>query len=190
MSALLPAMASHEVADDELLAEHRAGNAQALERLVRRHMGVVAGYCRQMTRDRATADDWTQETWFKAVRSLGKFRGDSSFRTWVLRIAANVVRDGWGRSARAMITTNADDLPHPASGTPGEELLHRELDQAITTGLEALPLPLRSALVLTSLQGLTPEEVADLEGCAINTVYWRVHEARKQLRQRLATWIH
>jgi RNA polymerase sigma factor (sigma-70 family) len=81
--------------------------------------------------------------------------------------------------------------PEPHAGQPGpdESVLADELSNAITAALAGLSPKLRAAIVLTSLQQLDVREAAGIEGCTTATMYWRIHQARKQLRLRLEKWL-
>lgn len=178
----------NERSDEELIAAYHRGEEGVLTVLVERHLGAVGAYCQQLTLNRDKAQDITQETFVKAIRSLATFRGVASFRTWLLQIATNVVRDSWSRGRKEVPYTDDGELAHRGE-SPEQVAIEAELDQAIQMGLSELPLPLRTAFVLTTLQGLTSQQVADLEGCTISTIYWRVHEARKLMKRRLQSWI-
>jgi RNA polymerase sigma-70 factor (ECF subfamily) len=177
----------NDLSDEELIAAHHRGDEGALACLVGRHTKGLGAYCYQMTLDRHLAEDLAQETFVKAIRSLGTFRQASSFKTWLFRIATNVVRDSWSRTRKEVLIPDDDELHSDHS--PERQAMDNELDDAIRSGLAELPLALRTALVLTSLQGVSPQEVATMEGCTVSTVYWRVHEARKLMKRRLHVWI-
>ena len=78
--------------DLTLVNEVRAGNVEAFEALVLRYQGKIVNYASAMTRNSSDADDVAQETFIRAFRALNQFRGDSSFKTWLYRIATNVAR--------------------------------------------------------------------------------------------------
>lgn len=143
-----------------------------------------------MVLDHSVADDLTQETFLRAWRGLNGFRAEARFSTWLTRIAWNVVQDEIARRERSAIPMS--DLVEPVcaiAGRPDEVALHRELDQQITVALASLSAKLRAAIVLTGLQQLSPDEAAELEGCTVATMYWRIHEARRQLEERLANYL-
>ena len=74
-------------------------------------------------------------------------------------------------------------------GQPDQSLLEHELDQQIADALASLSAKLRAAIVLTGLQQLSADEAAELEGCSVATMYWRIHEARRQLEGRLSGYL-
>ncbi|MBC7821400.1 MAG: sigma-70 family RNA polymerase sigma factor [Planctomycetaceae bacterium] len=177
---------------DEQLVERfqNAGCAQAASELVRRHLRRVRAVIFPMVLDQSVADDLTQETFLRAWRGLSGFRAEARFSTWLTRIAWNVVQDEVSRRERS-VTVVADSIEIACSvtGRPDEAVLHRELDQQITAALASLSAKLRAAIVLTGLQQLSPAEAAELEGCSVATMYWRIHEARRLLEQRLAGYL-
>ncbi len=80
---------------------------------------------------------------------------------------------------------NGPDVVAPAEVAPDRAREGVELGEAIEAGLSSLTPSLRAAIVLTAIQGLEPSEVARIEGCATATIYWRIHRARKVLKERL-----
>lgn len=174
--------------DEELIAAYReTGQQDALDTLVRRHVGRVRSMIAQMVLSEADADDLTQEVFLRAVRGLSGFRGRARFSTWLYRIAMNVARS-FIRTKR----TSAADTWHALAGTvdarsvPAEDnAIAGELQARISEAMAALPPALRAAIVLTAVQGLEAKEAAKVQGCSTALFYWRLHKARKVLRKRL-----
>ena len=179
-----------DLADEQLVARSQASEcAESLDELLRRHLRKVRSLVFSMVLNHARADDLTQEVFLRAIRGLKSFRAEAKFSTWLFRIAWNVLQDE--RSQRESVLDDAellDALASPSDG-PIRVALQRELDQQIEAGLAALSPKLRAAIVLTSMQQLGVEEAAELEGCSTATMYWRIHEARRQLQARLATYL-
>lgn len=183
--------AQTEQAEWELALLQRAsrGDMRAFERLYRENVGTVYGLCLRLTRHRANAEDCTQEAFINAWRSLGKFERRSAFRTWLHRIAVNVVLSrrrgarGVDSDAAAAVSSTAE-LAGELSGepvvfdTPVEEA---ELQRAI----EALPEGARDVLVLSGIYGYTHAEVAGMLGVAEGTCKAQLHRARSLLQARL-----
>jgi RNA polymerase sigma-70 factor (ECF subfamily) len=143
-----------------------------------------------MLLDHAVADDLTQETFLRAWRGLSGFRAEARFSTWLTRIAWNVLQDEVARRERsATVVTESIEAAYSTTGQPDEGVLQQELDQQISAALAELSPKLRAAIVLTGLQQLSPDEAAELEGCSVSTMYWRIHEARRLLEQRLAGYL-
>ena len=168
-----------------------AGDTRAFEVLVLRYQARIVNYASAMVRD-AGAEDVAQETFVRAWRGLGRFRGESSFKTWLYRIATNVARthlDRHGRQARIADRSlddeaeplQAGDVPSPAPDAE-TSLVRRE---AIDRALSELPDELRLALVLRDVEGLDYKEIAGVTGAPIGTVESRIFRARRRLRTLL-----
>lgn len=174
--------------DAELIAQYKqTGDAAALEPLLSRHLGKIRNLVMRMVANEAAADDLTQEVFLKAFRSLGKFDGKSQFATWIYRIALNTTYTFIERRTRSPVEF-MDQPPQAmsrASGNPERAAMHDELVRDVGGALNELSPKLRAAIVLTSLEQLEPSRAAEIEGCSTSTMYWRIHEARKQLKVRL-----
>ena len=137
------------------------------------------------------SDDVTQEVMIKAVRGLSTFKGDSSLATWITRIAINTtytyLQKRHRNAAESLPTTTADQTYNQS---PVHAAMGNELNEQITVAMKALSPTLRAAISLISIQGLSASDAAEIEGCTANTMHWRVHEARKQLKDRLKQHIH
>lgn len=187
------AAAPDGAADAGLVARARRGEYAAFEELVRRYRNDVVGLAYHYLRDREEAWDISQEVFVKVHGSLGRFRGDASFKTWILRITANRCKDYFKKRRLKTVVFDeaapggrgAGDL---ASGIPGpaEALEARELGEAIQAALDTLPEKHRTAFVLREFEGLSYEEMAGVMGCRMGTVMSRLHHARKKLRKALA----
>ncbi|SRR6266852_3877889 len=188
--------------EDELLlvARSQRGDVDAFNQLVLRYQQAVFTVVMRMLGDRDVAADVTQETFLAAFRAMPSFRGGSSFRAWLMRIASNQSCDHWRRTHRhpvdSLDSLIDEDEPSSASAmsslietaqevNPEEALLTRELQQIIQLGLEALPLDQRVAVVLCDIQGLSYEEIASATQTAPGTVRSRIARGRTRLRAYL-----
>lgn len=192
--------------DPELIARIKAsGSADALNELVGRHIGRIRRIIQGMGVDANTVDDLTQETFLRALRNLAKFRGESRFASWLTRIALNVAYSHLGhRDSSLRLLDTIDEhatfdsiIPHlrtsdsslsavSQTGTVGLEIERAEINQLVGQAIMQLTPPLRAAIVLTVFDGLTATEAAEIEQCPLGTMYWRIHEARNQLRVALS----
>lgn len=159
---------------EELAKAAGQGDQRALGELVRQLQAPVWRFAYHLTRDRDLADEASQETWVRAVRSLPRFRGDSSVLTWLLAIARHVVAGLLRERSRR----RPEAVPPPAWTSTG--LVEVE------TELARLPAALQEALVLTQVVGLSYEETARVMGVRLGTVRSRVFRARAALVQALA----
>jgi RNA polymerase sigma-70 factor (ECF subfamily) len=184
---------------DRALVEAAAGGSRdAFDELIRRHQSAVMTLARVLTAGRGDADDLAQDVFVRAWRSLGTFRGDSTFRTWLHRVAINVIRTSQSRQGRLlrMFTARGRDgepldgdrggpAADPASGEePVDATLARR--QVIDRALAALPDELRVAVTLRDLQGLDYKEIAAALAVPIGTVESRIFRARQKLKPLLA----
>jgi RNA polymerase sigma-70 factor (ECF subfamily) len=177
-----------ETKDRALVAWARSGDGAAFEELVRRYRNDVFALSYHYLRDREEAWDIAQEVFVKAHRALGRFRGDASFKTWLLRITANRCKDFFKK--RRLQTVSLDE----AVGTeerrsptfdPERNLEAAELGRFIQTALDSLPEKHRTAFVLREFEGLSYENMASVMGCSMGTVMSRLHHARKKMQRAL-----
>jgi len=175
--------------DIELVAAYQAsGNQQPVSELFVRHLGKVRGMMYQMTLNHADADDLTQEIFIRASRGLHGFSGRSEFSTWLHRIAMNCAKSFLIRRGRRPIQAT-EEMPEavaPCGDRPDLRVAGGEMDERIRAALEQLTPKLRAAMVLTVLQDMPLPQAARIEKCALPTLYWRVHEARRQLKHLLS----
>jgi RNA polymerase sigma-70 factor (ECF subfamily) len=175
------------VSDEELVDLARRGDADAFDQLVRRHQAAVYRAALAALRVPSDAEEVAQDAFVRAWRSLSRFRGESSFRTWVLTIAWNRAmsrRRSVLRWLRAATTLDAIVDAEP----PRAELeVHgRELHAQIVRAIDALSPKLRDALLLAQTGEHGYEEIGVMLGVAVGTIKWRVAEARRQVRAQLA----
>jgi RNA polymerase sigma-70 factor, ECF subfamily len=163
---------------DELIEQARGGSVAAFEALYRLHVGRVHGLCVRICGNPADAQDATQETFIKAWRALGTFRGDSAFSTWLHRIAFN-------ESVRLRRPRSTDDrsleFVEPAANGRASRLT--EVDD-LERALAGLPNRAREAIVLHRIYGYTHEETAEFMGISVGASKAQVHRATKLLRSR------
>jgi RNA polymerase sigma-70 factor (ECF subfamily) len=185
--------------DETLVAQAAKGNREAFDELVRRYQSRIFQLVRILTSGDADAEDLVQDTFMRAYRAVGTFRGDSTFRTWLHRIAVNVVRShaarrsirgdrrtlGYARGASPNPDRGDDELEigRVAAGDDLENAVvrRRMIDQA----LARLPPDLRLMITLRDVQGLEYREIALITGVPIGTVESRIFRGRRRLRPML-----
>lgn len=165
----------------------REGDQEAFEELVRLYEKRVLALTQRMCRNPEDAAEAAQEAFFAAWRGLKSFRGESSFSTWLYRLASNACVDLLRREGRRRADVSLDDeelnLDIPAGiPSPQEEAERRELGERIEAGLRALPPEYRAVLVLREIQQLRYEEIAGALGLDVGTVKSRISRGRKRLR--------
>ncbi|HXW05315.1 MAG TPA: RNA polymerase sigma factor [Vicinamibacterales bacterium] len=190
-----------EVPDLDLVRRAQDGDAAAFGELVERHRRAVFRAAVAATRNPAEADDVAQEAFVTAYRKLSGFRGDSSFRTWMLSIAWRKALDrrkSVARWLRMTVTpgdaaeTTADMMDRvPAAARSQEDALAAaELQKALRRLIQSLPRKLRDALLLAGSGEYSYDEIGQMLGVPVGTVKWRVSEARRVLKQKLASIGH
>jgi RNA polymerase sigma-70 factor (ECF subfamily) len=163
--------------DPRTLARAREGDLGAFEDLVRTYQGDVWRFAYHFTRDRALADDATQEAFLRAFRFLGGYRGDSRFTSWLFKIARNCAMDQL-RSRSTAIQREAR-APLGATADPQTRVeLHAALD---AVGPEH-----REPFLLVEVFGMSYQEVADVLGVRVGTIKSRMHRARRAMMDALA----
>jgi RNA polymerase sigma-70 factor (ECF subfamily) len=177
------------VTDEELVLLARRGDADAFDQLVARHEAAVYRTVLAALRVPADAEEVAQDAFVRAWRSLDRFRGDASFRTWVSTIAWNCAMSqrrrtfNWWR--RTVSIEDASDL---ATSQPDaqQRLGGRELKAQIAGAIEALSPKLRDALLLAESGEHGYDEIGRMLKIPVGTVKWRVSEARRKIRVHLA----
>ena len=166
----------------------------ACAELVGEHQRMVVQLAVNLLDDRDEALDLSQEVFLRVFRTIHRFRGQSSLRTWIYRIAVNQARNRhrfWRRRRRADQVSLEDhvslhgELVSTRQATPERELAQKELGDRLQRALNNLPFDQRTAIVLREVDGLSYDEIAFSLGVAIGTVKSRLTRARQALRLEL-----
>jgi RNA polymerase sigma-70 factor, ECF subfamily len=171
-----------------------AGEQLACTELVGEHQRMVVQLAMNLLGDRDEALDLSQEVFLRVFRTIHRFRGQSSLRTWIYRIAVNQARNRhrfWRRRHRAdqvsldqHLEVHGDFLSGRES-TPDRVLAQKELAERLQQALDRLPFDQRTAIVLREIDGLSYDEIAFSLGVAVGTVKSRLTRARQALRHEL-----
>jgi RNA polymerase sigma-70 factor, ECF subfamily len=176
---------SHRFDADAALAA--SGDRTAFERLYRNHVNRVFSLCARMVSDRARAEELTQDVFVRAWEKLHLFRGDSSFATWLHRLAVNVVLNDRKSEGRRRTRFEEEDEEQGMDGfvgvvgmplAPGDLL---DLEKAITR----LPPGARRVFTLHDVEGYKHEEIAEMLGVTTGATKAQLHRARMLLREAL-----
>ena len=189
----------------------RAGDERAFEQLVERYHDPLLRLALGYVRERSLAEEAVQETWVQMIRSLDRFEGRSSLKTWIFGILVNVARHQQRRESRSLpfsAVFRRDDeravelderrfgrqgewIQPPASwaGIPEEQLLGAETRARIEAALAELPPKLREIAVLRDVAGWTSDEVCQLLNISAANQRVRLHRARTAIRQRLEEYL-
>ncbi len=174
-----------------LVTEAQAGDQRAFEALVRRYRKRIFALALHITGSASESDDIAQDVFLKAYRALPQFEGRSQFFTWVYRMTVN--RSLNARRDRAR--RGEDDLDDPrlvlalevdARGNPARQAELRQTYVRLLRALDALPIDMRTTVILVSLQGLSHGEVAVVQKVSEGTIAWRMHEARRRMHEAMA----
>lgn len=161
--------------DRALVVQARDGDERAFGLLVGRYGQPILSLCYASTVDASEAEDLSQDIFVAAWRNLARFRGESSFSTWLFALARNACIDRARRRRRrpavALPEQHADVIAAEAPSRAGD------LEQVLSV-VRTLSLPLRQALLMRDLQGLCYEEIAALQGVPVGTVRSRIAAAR------------
>ena len=183
--------------DDEVLARAKSGDREAFAEIVRRYQERVYGAALHITGSPSDAEDVAQEAFVRAYRGLARFDGRSELFTWLYRITVNTALNhvrSVGRQ-RKLARAGADRVAHHggrpeapgiAPRTPEEGLNLSRRTERVFEALAELSESLRITLVLASVEALPYRQIAEILEIPEGTVAWRVNEARKQLRAKLA----
>ena len=184
--------------DAQLVKRVQQGDRRAFDVLVAKYQSrILSVVGRFVSRD--DAPDVAQEAFVKCYRSIGQFRGDSAFYTWLYRISVNCAKNFLAskQNRQAMATVAVDDGEYsPAisglssDSTPDGELSGVQLQEAIAAALDQLPAELRRALILREIEGLSYDEIAATMECPVGTVRSRIFRAREALDKVIKPMVH
>jgi len=163
---------------------------EVLDRIYERYVADVDRWVRRLVGPRDDVEDIVHDVFLVAVRRRGSFRGDASVKTWLFRIAHHVVRGRRRRDRvrRWLFARHAEDLPaeRGAIVTPLEEIEQREQSCRLYAALDRLPDDYRTALILYEIEGMSGEQVAELVGVQLGTIWVRLHRGRARLMRELS----
>jgi RNA polymerase sigma-70 factor (ECF subfamily) len=178
--------------DEELVARSMGGDLDSFNQLVLRWERPIYALAYRVIGREEDARDVAQETFLRAFRALGGFKGQAKFSSWLYRITLNLCRD-WIRRERRTPVSQApegiDIIEMATESTPSEsieELVSRqEIGQAVAKAMALLPEEQRTAIVMKEYHGLTFQEIADLLDCPLSTVKTRLYQGLSVLRKQL-----
>lgn len=186
--------------DEELIRRFKGGDQEAFSELVRRYQDRIYTLCLRWLGEREQAEETTQDIFLALYRSLGDFRGESKFSTWIFRVATNHcknrrlyrARRAHGRHEPLEGPENPDAPPRQiASEGPGTDarVTRSEAEDLLERALAQLDEGHRSILILRDIEDLPYEEIADILSVPRGTVKSRLHRARADLARVLGRMI-
>jgi RNA polymerase sigma-70 factor (ECF subfamily) len=180
--------------DLELVSRVLKGERKVFDLIVRRYQSRVCAAVAKVLRRSPDIEDVAQETFLRAYRALPSFRGDSSFYTWLYKIAINTARNHLATNSRRPQLADVDIGVAEHLGdvqrlmdrdTPEKEMLREEVEQTVLKAVDDLPEDMRTALTLREVDGMSYEDIAKLMGCPIGTVRSRIFRGREAIDRLL-----
>ena len=184
----------HGAADQALVARVQGGDSAAFDLLVRKYQHRIAALISRYVHDWSEVQDVAQDTFIRAYRAIGNFRGDAQFYTWLHRIAVNTAKNHLVSHSRRPPTDDIEvetaeqfesGLRLRENATPERELMRQQLEQTVMRAVERLPEELREAISMREVEGLSYEEIAQRMQCPIGTVRSRIFRAREAIDNEL-----
>lgn len=182
-----------------LVQRVQGGDVAAFDDLIRKYRERVFAVVYNMTSNREDAADLTQDAFIKAFQSINRFQGQSSFFTWLYRIAVNSalthLRKSRLRSFFSFEKINEEDksaeVIDKLTDKVGVErqLLVKELQEKLNEAMQKLSIKHRTVVTLFEIDGLSHEEIADVVGCSVGTVRSRLHYAKQLLQSELQPYL-
>src|SRR5256884_9484499 len=171
--------------DAALIAAWQGGDEQAAAELVRRHARALARFLASAGAPDGDLDDLVQETFIRAFRGVDRFRGQCRFRTWLLTIGGNVLKDAGRRARRAKVVPLHEEL-RATDGDPHERAVAGEAEGRLLAGLGRLSRMQREGFLLRAQQGLAYEEIAAALGTSPGAARVHYPHAVKRVKGYLA----
>ena len=178
--------------DEELVALSIGGDVESFNQLVLRWERPIFALAYRVIGREEEARDVVQETFLRAFRGIGNFRGQAKFSSWVYRIALNLCRDWIRRERRAPILPTpegVDVIELAAEQGPVESIedlvARNDISKVVAELMTRLPEEQRTAIVLKEYHGMTFQEIADLQGVPLSTVKTRLYQGLNVLRRHL-----
>jgi RNA polymerase sigma-70 factor (ECF subfamily) len=187
-------MSDREV-DQQLVERVQRGDKEAFGLLVSKYQRKLNRLLSRLIRDPAEVEDVAQETFVKAYRALGSFRGESAFYTWLYRIGINTAKNYLVSQGRRAPTSTGFDSDEAEGfedayqlrdiNTPERLMMSKQIAKVVDDAMVALPEELRTAIMLRELEGMSYEEIANIMDCPIGTVRSRIFRAREAIAEKL-----
>ena len=171
---------SFEIPARSLGGEARREERAEFERLVTCHSASIYRLALRLTESPADAEDLVQETFLRAWRGIRRFRGESRYRTWLVRILLNAAAN----RRRALGRAAPPEPPPGPNGDPAEATVRRELLRRVLDAVQALPRRQRETILLRARGGLSLDEIAEVLGIGKGVVKVHLHRARRKLLRR------
>jgi RNA polymerase sigma-70 factor (ECF subfamily) len=178
--------------DEELVARAMSGDTESFNQLVKRWERPIYALAYRTLGREEDARDVTQDTFLRAFKSLSGFRGQAKFSSWLYRIALNLCRDWMRRHRRTPVVQapeGVDVVELASEQGPAESIedlvARRDMSAIVQRAMAALSEEQRTTIILKEYQGLTFQEISELQGCPLSTVKTRLYQGLTVLRREL-----
>ena len=185
--------------EKEIVGRAQQGDMEACDALIRQFQERIYATIYHMTSNHEDAADLAQITFIKAIRKIDKFKGQSSFFTWLYRIAVNnTINFIRSKRKRVILSINQMDEEYDrgeellglvSKDTPQRDIDRHELQGMLNAAMQKLSPNHRLVVTLRDVQGLPHEQIGEIMDCNTNTVRTRLHYARKQLQAHLSDYL-
>lgn len=169
--------------EHDLIQRAKKGDERAMEELLQRNYPILKGYLLKITLDPELAADLTQETMFKAVRQLKRFKEQSKFSTWLITIASNLYRDYQRKSRHFPLVEDPVSLEQRLERVDSSG--GRAKDELVDDLLARLPQDKRAVLILKHYFGYNYEEIGKILDCPVGTVKSRMYYCLEFLQKQM-----
>ena len=182
-----------QIDENKLIERASGGDPAAFNRLMEIHEKRMYAVALRMCSNREDAQDCLQEAMLRIYRSIGGFKGQSSFGTWVYRITMNTCLDELRRKKNKQ-NTSLDNMldqgwsPADDSSSPEKHAIQNELRKNIADSIRDLPEDMRSAIIMRDIHGYSYDEIADVLNVNVGTIKSRISRGREKLREKLSNF--
>jgi len=184
--------------DMQLIQAAQAGDKQAFNALVTKYQFKVFKIVARYISDPSEVMDVAQDTFIRVYKAIGSFRGDSSFYTWLYRIAVNTAKNHLIAQIRRVpyLDNEISEIDGQTLssmlkeyGTPERMLICDEFENILNGVIQHLPSDLRTTIILREMEGLSYEEISEILSCPIGTVRSRIYRARETIEKHIQPYL-